>query len=414
MKLLLVNSVCGASSTGRIVTDLYDAASKEGIQCKIAYGEHRHPNITEGYDTIKIGSSLDNYLHAIGTRITDKHGLYSKEATKDFLKQVDKWAPDVIHLHNLHGYYLNYEMLFDYLKKHENIKVFWTLHDCFALTGHCVYFSEVGCTKWKNGCETCPLKKTYPASLIRDNSKDNYRRKMKAFLGVKNMTILVPSNWLKNLVKESFLKDYPVEVVNNGVDISAFTPLSEDTKVKFSLENKKVILGVANIWAPNKGLRYYIKLAEKYIEEKRDDVEIVIVGRTNGEEASLASNMKWIPFTNSKEELNEIYNASDIYLSFSSEETFGMTIVEAMAAGTYPLAMKDTACAEIIEESVGGVCERNVDSAYESIEKFFNGYYEDYSKADISFWSKKYSLNRFTSQIIDLYKENKNGMGIEK
>ena len=404
MKLLLINSVCGATSTGRIVTDLYDAATKEGIQCKIAYGELRHPNITEGYDTIQIGSKANNYLHAIGTRISDKHGLYSKRATGKLLAEIDSFAPDVIHIHNLHGYYINYEMLFDYLKKHENIRVFWTLHDCWSMTGHCAHFTEIGCGMWISGCKNCPQKKTYPSSLLHDNSSDNYSRKKKAFTGVKNLTLLVPSKWLENLVKKSFLKDYPVVVTNNGVDLSAFYPLKEDTKSKYSLEKKKVILGVANIWVPNKGLRFYIDLAGKYESLKRDDVEIVIVGRTGGQEASFSSNMKWIPFTNSKEELNELYNAADLYISFSSEETFGMTIVEAMAAGTFPIAMEGTACAEIIEDSVGKVCQRNVDAAFEVIEEYLSDLDNKPSKEEIAFWSKKYSLERFIGQVLDQYK----------
>lgn len=405
MKLLLINSVCKITSTGRIVSDIYDKAKSAGIECKIAYGELRCQNDTNGYETIKIGNILNNYLHALGTRITDKHGLYSKKATQKLLKQISEYEPDIIHIHNLHGYYINYEMLFNYLKEHENIRVFWTLHDCWALTGHCAHYTEEGCERFKSECHDCPLKKSYPASRLLDNSSENYLRKKKAFLGIKNLTILVPSEWLYKQVKESFLKDYPVKVVENGVDLSAFKPLKEDTKEKLGLKNKKMILGVSNVWVPNKGLGFFEELSKLYIEKKQDDLQIVIVGRVDNKDTLNASNITYIPFTSSREELNEIYNAANVYVSFSSEETFGLTVVEAMAAGTYPIVMENTACEDIVNSTLGSVVKRDVTAVYEEIERLLSAGEEKLSKEKIASSASRYSLDKFREETVNLYFE---------
>ena len=189
MKVLQINSVCGVGSTGRIATDLYKVLEEQGHKCKIAYGRGTAP---EGIDSIKIGSNLDNYYHVFKTRVFDKHGFGSVNATKKFIEEVKDYDPDIIHLHNIHGYYINIEILFNYLKE-ANKPVIWTLHDCWAFTGHCSYFDYVGCNKWKSGCYNCEQKGEYPSSKVLDNSKLNYEKKKELFTSVKNMTIVTPS-----------------------------------------------------------------------------------------------------------------------------------------------------------------------------------------------------------------------------
>lgn len=406
MKILLINSVCGVTSTGRIVTEIYDCATANGLTAKIAYGECRHPNITDGYSTIKIGSKIGNYLHAIGTRITDRHGLFSRRATLSLIEEIKEYSPDVIHIHNLHGYYINYKILFDYLKNTDGIKVFWTLHDCWSLTGHCAYYSEYGCEKWKTGCSSCPLKKNYPASAICDNSKSNYLQKKASFTGVKNMTILVPSEWMKMQVKESFLKEYPTLVVNNGIDLDSFKLTTSDFKKSNQLDAKKIVLGVANVWSENKGLKYFLELAKLFEKNGNTDVLFLIIGRIPNMPTTIPQNMKILSHTNSKEELNQIYNISDIYISFSSEETFGMTVIEAMAAGAYPIVMKNTACEEIVSSSIGSICDRNLDTVYEHVVNLLSGKLSIPSREEISVSSQKYDKKNYTQEIVSLYMNN--------
>ena len=215
MRVLQINSVCGVGSTGRIATDIHSMLIQKGYESYIAYGRDLPKNCTA---SIKIGTKLDNYIHVALTRALDKHGFGSIKATRNFIKKVDQLDPDIIHLHNIHGYYINIKVLFDYLKK-SGKPVIWTLHDCWSFTGHCAHFDYAGCNKWTTGCHNCPEKSSYPASIFFDNSRVNYQMKKEIFTGVKDLTIVTPSKWLANLVKQSYLKEYPVKVINNGIDL---------------------------------------------------------------------------------------------------------------------------------------------------------------------------------------------------
>ena len=221
MKVLQINSVCGIGSTGRIATDIHHILTEQGHESYIAYGRNLPMNCE---NTIRIGKKFDNYSHVAFTRIYDKHGFGSIKATKEFIEKIKELNPDIIHLHNIHGYYINIELLFDYLKK-ANKPVVWTLHDCWAFTGHCAHFDYIQCRKWQTGCEKCPQKTSYPSSYIFDHSKENYKKKKEIFTGVNNLIIVTPSKWLANLAKKSFLGDYPIEVINNGIDLDHFKPI---------------------------------------------------------------------------------------------------------------------------------------------------------------------------------------------
>ena len=258
MRYLVINTVAGTGSTGKIAADICRKLTREGHEAVLAYA--RNKANCDDIRTVKIGNMLDVYWHVAMTRLFDKHGLCSKHATKQFLKWVDGYSPEVIWLHNIHGYYINFEELFEYIKRC-NITVKWTLHDCWALTGHCSYFTYVKCEQWKSHCSYCPQKRAYPSCLTNGKVDGNFNRKKKAFTGVKDMEIIVPSKWLKNLVAESFLKDYPCTVVYNEIDRNIFKPTPSDFRKAFHLEDKKIILGVASVWSQRKGLDDFYKLA---------------------------------------------------------------------------------------------------------------------------------------------------------
>ena len=223
MKILMINSVCGIRSTGRICTDLADALTEQGHEVKIAYGRENVPEKYRKY-AVRIGSDTDVKLHCLRARLLDDTGYGSRRATERFIGWVKEFDPDVIHLHNIHGYYINIELLFRYLASAKK-RVIWTLHDCWTFTGHCPHFEYEKCSKWKTGCFDCPkAKREYPARLFFDNSRSNWKRKKKLFTAVKDMTIVTPSQWLADLVKQSYLKKYPVRVIHNGIDTSVFRP----------------------------------------------------------------------------------------------------------------------------------------------------------------------------------------------
>lgn len=272
MKILQVNSVCGVGSTGRIATDLYKIIESNGHECIVAYGRGSAP---DNIKTIKIGSNIDNYLHVAKTRIFDRNAFGSKIATRDFINKVEEYNPDIIHLHNIHGYYINIEILFNYIKE-KNKTVIWTLHDCWAFSGHCSYFDIVNCDKWKTGCYNCPNKGQYPKSLLLDNSKQNYLRKKSIFSGIKNLTIVTPSVWLSDLVKQSILKDYESKIIYHGIDLNKFNVKSNSTfRERHDLGNKFLILGVANIWDERKGYRYFIELSKIIKEDSMDRLHLI-------------------------------------------------------------------------------------------------------------------------------------------
>ena len=351
MRILQINSVCGVGSTGRIATDLYNVLENQGHECKIAYGRGNAP---EGINSIKIGFAFDNYYHVFKTRVFDKHGFGSVNATKKFIEEVKKYDPDIIHLHNIHGYYINIEILFNYLKE-ANKPVIWTLHDCWPFTGHCSYFDYVACEKWKYGCSNCEQKGQYPSSKLRDNSEWNYENKKRLFTSVKNMTIITPSKWLSNLVKKSFLGKYPVEVINNGIDLDVFKPTESDFRKKYNLSDKFIILGVASVWGERKGLKYFIELSEKL----SDEYKIVIVGVDEKQKKSIPKDIISICRTNNAKELAEIYTSSDVFVNPTLEDNFPTTNLEALACGTPVITFNTGGSIECINKNTGKIVEKD-------------------------------------------------------
>lgn len=350
MKVLQINSVCGVGSTGRIATDIHKVLTDQGHTSYVAFGRDK----PHSCDTaIRIGSPVDYYLHALLTRLSDRHGFGSKTATTNFLKKVEGLSPDIIHLHNIHGYYINIQILFEYLKQ-KSIPVVWTLHDCWAFTGHCSYFDYVNCGKWKNLCNHCPQKKTYPSSLLLDNSRHNYLKKKALFAGLQNMTLVTPSSWLGNLTRESYLKEYPLKVINNGIDLNTFRPIESDFREQHGLEGKFVILGVANNWGLRKGLQYFLQLSEALQQDER----IVLVGLSEGQLRDLPKNIIGITRTNSVKELAEIYSAADVFVNPTLEDNFPTTNLESLACGTPVITFDSGGSIECVDKDTGFVVEK--------------------------------------------------------
>lgn len=365
MKVLQINSVCGIGSTGRIATDIHNILIRQGHESYIAYGRDLPKNCD---NTIKIGTKFDKYTHVANTRIFDKHGFGSKKATLEFIDKVKELDPDIIHLHNIHGYYINIEILFNYLKE-ANKPVIWTLHDCWSFTGHCAYFDYVDCDKWKTGCFKCPEKKAYPSTLLFDNSQNNYTNKKDIFTGVLNLTLVTPSKWLADLVRKSYLKEYNVEVINNGIDLSVFKPNAGDFRVRHDVEDRYIILGVANIWDRRKGLEYFYKLTEKL---NKDEI-IVLVGLSNEQLKAVPEGIIGISRTNNINELVDIYSSADVFLNPTLEDNFPTTNLEALACGTPVITFNSGGSAESIDSSTGFICNKgDVNSIINSIKLLKN------------------------------------------
>ncbi len=397
MKVLQINSVCGIRSTGRICADIADVLREGGDECKIAYGREGVP---ERYRDIsyRIGSETDVKLHALASRAFDSSGFHSRNSTKKLLSYIDEYKPDLIHLHNIHGYYINIELLFDCLKR-KDIPVVWTLHDCWAFTGHCSHYSAVGCEKWRDGCEKCPQKGEYPKSVLCDRSRVNYARKKEFFRGVSDMTIVTPSEWLADQVRQSFLGEYRVEVINNGIDLDVFKPTESDFRVRYGLEDKKIVLGVATAWGERKGLGRFISLANML----GDGYRVVLVGLTEKQISLLPENVLGMARTDSPRELAEIYSAADICLSLSSEETMGLTVVEANACGTPAAVFDKTALPELIDGNNGIVFKEAVlESVSDELKALDTSVFSAEACVNAA---KKYEKRKKYEKYVELYKE---------
>ncbi len=367
-KLLQIDVCANSGSTGRIAEGIGEVVMANGWESHLAYG--RFANKSKS-NLIKIGSTFEIRLHGLLTRIFDNHslGISSMKDTKRFIKKIDKINPDIVQIHNSHGYYLNNEVLFKYLAR-KNIPVVWTHHDCWAFTGHCSYFDFVGCDKWKTQCYSCPQKRSYPASYFIDNSKRNYLEKKELFNSIKNMTNVPVSYWLGDLLKESFLNKYPIKVIHNGIDLNAFNVKeNENLRSKYNIEGRFVLLGVAGQWSRRKGLSDFVKLSHKLHE---DDV-IILVGLTKKQIKLLPNNIIGIQKTESVEELAKFFSMADLFINPTYEDNFPTTNLEALACGTPVVTYNTGGSVESVDEKVGWIVEQgDIKSLYKIVAELKN------------------------------------------
>lgn len=328
MKVLQINSVCGLRSTGRICTDIADVLKEMGHDCLIAYGREAVPAKYKSI-TIKTDSRLGTELHALQSRFLDNSGFARRRATKKFIREIEQYNPDIIHLHNIHGYFLNIPELFAYLHR-ANKPIVWTLHDCWTFTGHCTHPERTDCNKWETECFDCPQKKRYPKSSFIDASRKNYLQKKSLFNGINNLVLVTPSEWLAGYVRRSFLSEYPISVIHNGIDAKVFSYTESDFRKKYGLEDKKIVLGVASSWGRTKGFDDFILLSQRL----KESYCVVIVGVTEEEKRLLPSNVIAIERTNSAKELAEIYSAADVFANLTYADNYPTVNLEAQCCGT--------------------------------------------------------------------------------
>ena len=365
MKILYINAVCGVGSTGRIVLDLMKQAREQGHSVKVACSSIEPIRGVECDETIIVGSKLDYYIHNALSRITDHEGLYSKQATKRLIKQIRAFDPDIVHLHNLHGHWINYEILFQYLAK-ENKKVIWTLHDCWAFTGHCSHFVFRKCEQWKTHCSACRGLRAYPKCYGPGDVSRNFERKKTAFTSVRDMTIVTPSDWLKMLADMSFLRNYPIEVVHNKIDLSIFKPTTSSFREEHDLCNKTIVLGVANVWNKWKGLDDFLALSQLM----DNSYAFVIVGLTKEQIRLLPEGAIGIERTQSASELAAIYSTADVFVNLTYQDTFPTVNLEALACGTPVVSYRTGGSCEAFDDRTGvSVAQGELNEVPHAIEK---------------------------------------------
>ena len=357
-KLLQINPVMRINtSTGRIMQEIGDIAMRNGWESYIAYSKGRD-GIEKPCNSHKVpvGNKLDTIIHGLATRFFDRHGLVSKGATKDFIKQIEEIKPDIIHIHNIHGYFLNYQVLFDYLAK-ADIPVVWTIHDCWLYTGHCYNYSFAKCDKWMTGCGKCPQQRLFPASWFVDRSAQNYIDKKNAFTSIsQGRLVIVPvSEWIRGEMSRSFLKDCEYRVIHNGIDLNTFT--IRDTKAvkdKYGLNGKRIYLGLASIWSTEKGWDDFMEMSKLL----NDDETIVLVGVEKAKIQDLPKNVIGITRTENIGQLAELYSAADVFVNPTWQDNYPTVNLEAISCGTPVVTYRTGGSVEAITEQTGVVVEQ--------------------------------------------------------
>lgn len=353
-KLLQINPACNMGSTGRIAEQIGLIAMKEGWDCYMVHGA-RHINASQ-LNTIQNVTRLEEFFHAMETKLFDNHGLSSRIATYRLISKIKKISPDIIHLHNIHGYFINYKILFEYLSK-STIPIVWTLHDCWSFTGHCSYFTLQKCERWKIGCYSCPLKKSYPSALLFDRSQKNYKQKKISFNSVENLTLVPVSDWLAELVKESLFESPKVYRIYNGVDLNIFKPQNDKCSVyrKLGVDlSRKILMGCATNFGFRKGYEDFIKLSRLLSPA----YQIVMIGVAGIQIPELEkAGIIGITRTENVEELASYYSSSAIFLNLTYEDNFPTTNIEALASGTPVITYRTGGSVEAIDKYTGVVVE---------------------------------------------------------
>lgn len=342
-KLLQIDSCLNMLSTGRIAESIGKLAIERGWECFMVHGA-RYARPGSCMQTIQAVSKMGEYAHFAESLLFDNHGLASRCETKSVIEQIKQIKPDVIQMHCIHGYYLNYKLLFEYLNT-TDIPVVWTFHDCWAFTGHCAHFVTARCDKWKTGCYECPLKGKYPKSLV-DRSSRNYELKKSLFTANKNLHIVSVSEWLANLARESYLKDKDIRVIHNGVDVNDFSP-------KKVTNNERIrVLGVSGVWNEEKGLYDFFRLRDLL---GKDKYEIVLIGLRKEQFKELPDGIVGIERTNSVTELAEYYSSADVFVNPTYADSFPTVNMEALACGTPVITYRTGGSPEIVDDKTGWV-----------------------------------------------------------
>ena len=402
MRIAEINMM-NSGSTGKIMFGIAEIARKNGDDVWTFsprnYQKAKKNECLEIKGHNYFGSVTENKMHLRISQVTGLHGCFSWFGTKDLLRMLDEIQPDIVHLHNLHNWTINLPMLFRYIKKH-NISVVWTLHDCWSFTGKCPYFTAVKCNRWKTGCFDCPQVRQYPQCFV-DQTRLMWRLKKRWFSGVKNLTVVTPSQWLTGLVRQSFLKDYPVQVINNGIDLSVFNPTPSDFRKRNKIaDDKYLLLGVAFGWGVRKGLDVFIDLSKRL----GDEYQIVLVGTDSAVDAQLPENIISIHKTQNQKELAEIYSAADLFVNPTREENYPTVNMESIACGTPVLTFRTGGSPEIVDDTCGSVVDcDDIDAMEKEICRICAE--QPYSKEQCLKKAQSFDMNLKFEEYVKLYEQ---------
>lgn len=389
MKVLIINAYSGYGSTGRIVESIADTVDLHGDDAFIAYGyfKTKHKNALK----LKMGGRYHNFYEIMKCRLTGYFGYTSRFATYRLIRWIEKNKPDVINLHNIHGGYVHVSILARYLQT-AGIPIAWTMHDCWTFTGHCAYFQQAKCERWKTGCFDCPdrkLKQNYPISYFFDRSKAQYQWKKSDFTAIPNVTMVAPSNWLEDLARQSFFQQARFTTIHNGIDLNVFKPVESDCKKRLGCEGKHIVLAVAASWGRRKGLNYVYELAKRLPEA---EYQVVVVGLNDEQMKSLPKGVIGIQRTNNAHELAELYSSASVFVNPTLEDTYPTVNMEAIACGAPVVTFRTGGSPESITEATGAVVEQyDMDGLERSV--------IDWAHRDVKAACRRYAVENFDAHV---------------
>ena len=394
-----INAVYGVGSTGVIVEDLHKLSLKNGIESYVSYSTtNKSPEeIENGY---VIGGTLGKKIHAVLSRIGGKQAYFSSFATKKLIKHIENVKPDIVHLHNLHSNYVNLNLLLDYLGK-KDIATVVTLHDCWFYTGGCFHYTAVGCDKWQQSCGNCPKKNQDTPALLKDNSAKILADRKKYFGKMKNLTMTGVSGWMTDEGEKTVFKGKKTEVIYNGIDTEFFVPTPSDFREKHNLENKFLILALANKW-----FRPINKKTFDYVcENLPDDSVIVMLGCTESQRQGLPANVLPLDFIKDRDELRKVYSACDVFANCTREESFSLVNVEAQSCGTPVVTYRNTGAQETVDNKCSFSIENgNEKEFFEAIMKIKELGKKELSNDCVKWVKENFDRDENYMKYIELYK----------
>lgn len=400
IKILQISVEVNKNSVGKIAEQVGLEILKNNWESYIAFSRGKNKSKSK---LIKIGGIFNFYFHAIESRIFDNHGFSSRFATKRFIRKIDKLKPDIIHFHGLHGYYINIAILFKYINN-AKIPVVWTHHDCWAFTGHCAFFDNIGCEKWKSNCFSCEQIKDYPKSFFIDNSKNNFINKKSIFTSISNLNHVVVSDWLYNYLKLSFLGSHNIKTIKNGIDLNLFSPLDCRSELiqSYNIENKKIILGVASKWDRRKGLSDIYKLNAIL---NHNNFQIILVGLSKEQRKKLPSQIIGIERIDCQKQLVELYSTADVFINPTNDDTYPTTNLESIACGTPVVTYNTGGSVESINQMTGiVVAKNNIDELMRAIITITEKDRNIYKKECRNFAKENFDKDLKFHEYIELYK----------
>ena len=391
MIVVQINATCSSGSTGKICVSVSKLLTENGIENYILYNN----GISDYELSLRCSTDFQIKAAALESRVMGNWGFEGRAATKKLISELERIDPDIVHLHNLHSHGCNLSKLFIWLKQ-RNKKVYWTFHDCWAFTGYCMHYEMTGCERWKSECARCPQKKAF--SWIFDRSGELQRKKKELFSGV-DLTIITPSNWLADQVKESFLRGCPVRVIHNGINLDTFKPASSDFADKYNISGNRIVLGVSMIWSERKGIDVFNRLAKHLPENYR----IVLIGSVDN--SVIADNIISIKRTANQKELAQIYSAADVFVNPTREDTFPTVNLESLACGTPVITFNTGGSPECIDDTCGSVVDKNdVDALEREIIRICEE--KPYSSKSCVDRAKLFDSKEKFSEYLNLYSKN--------